>query len=123
MIVPKLHCKPNQPLRTGHYLLWLSGSLLNQLAFANVGVVEELLWFISGSTDSNILNRKGVKIWDKNGSSEFLKSVGLEGREEGDLGPIYGFQWRHFGAQYTNMGGNYSGKPQNPTWNFGLHSL
>lgn len=74
------------------------------------GVVEELLWFISGSTNSNVLHDKGVKIWDAHGSRQYLDSIGLNDREEGDLGKIYGFQWRHYGAEYINMHSNYTGK-------------
>ena len=55
------------------------------------GVVEELLWFIKGQTDSNILAKKKVKIWDANGSREFLDNRGLNHRRVGDLGPVYGF--------------------------------
>ena len=74
------------------------------------GVVEELLWFISGSTNSNILKEKGVKIWEGNSSREFLDSRGLSHYDQGDIGAGYGFQWRHFGAKYTNMYYNYHGK-------------
>ena len=74
------------------------------------GIVEELLWFISGSTNANKLSNKGIHIWDGNGSKEFLRSRGLGHREEGDLGPVYGFQWRHFGAKYTDMHANYKGQ-------------
>lgn len=56
------------------------------------------------------MSRKGVKIWDGNSSREFLDKHGFYDREEGDLGPIYGFQWRHFGAQYENMHTDYEGK-------------
>lgn len=63
------------------------------------GIVEELLWFIKGSTDSGILSSKGVKIWDANGSGR-----------GGDLGPIYGWQWRHYGAEYTTKDDDYTGK-------------
>ncbi len=55
------------------------------------------------------VQEKGVHIWDGNGSREYLDSIGLEGREEGDLGPVYGFQWRHFGAEYSDMHADYSG--------------
>lgn len=72
------------------------------------GVVEELLWFINGSTNAKVLQEKGIHIWDDNASREFLDSIGLSEREEGDLGPVYGFQWRHFGARYTNMHKDYA---------------
>lgn len=71
-------------------------------------VFEELLWFIRGSTDSKILSEKNVRIWDGNGSREFLDSVGLKSRRVGDLGPVYGFQWRHFGAKYIDADTDYS---------------
>ncbi|KAE8668146.1 Bifunctional dihydrofolate reductase-thymidylate synthase [Hibiscus syriacus] len=74
------------------------------------GVVEELLWFISGSTNAKVLQEKGIHIWDGNASREFLDSIGLTGREEGDLGPVYGFQWRYFGARYTDMHADYTGQ-------------
>jgi thymidylate synthase len=74
------------------------------------GIVEELLWFVSGSTDSKLLSAKGVKIWDGNGSKEFLEKRGLKGRREGDLGPVYGFQWRHFGAEYKDCESRYDGQ-------------
>ncbi|XP_043266648.1 thymidylate synthase [Venturia canescens] len=74
------------------------------------GVVEELLWFIKGSTNAKELTDKGVHIWDSNSSRAFLDSCGFNEREEGDLGPIYGFQWRHFGAEYTNMHADYTGQ-------------
>lgn len=73
-------------------------------------VVEELLWFIQGSTDSKKLSEKGVKIWDANGSREFLDSLGFTDRQEGDLGPVYGFQWRHFGAEYRDNYTDYNGQ-------------
>ena len=62
------------------------------------GVVEELLWFLRGDTSVRRLQDKKVRIWDGNaGDSE-------------DLGPIYGFQWRHFGAKYEGCDADYSGK-------------
>ncbi|KAF5343324.1 hypothetical protein D9756_011579 [Leucocoprinus leucothites] len=74
------------------------------------GIVEELLWFVHGLTDSKILSEKGVKIWDGNGSKAFLEGRGLGHRREGDLGPVYGFQWRHFGAEYLDCDADYTGK-------------
>jgi dihydrofolate reductase/thymidylate synthase len=74
------------------------------------GVSEELFWFISGDTNAKTLSDKGIKIWDANGSREYLDKIGLKDREEGDLGPVYGFQWRHFGAKYVDMHTDYTGQ-------------
>lgn len=48
------------------------------------GVAEELLWFVQGCTDANVLKEKNVHIWDANGSKEFLSGLGLGHREEGE---------------------------------------
>ena len=74
------------------------------------GIIEELLWFIKGSTDSNELSKKNVRIWDGNGSREFLDKLGFTSREEGDLGPVYGFQWRFWGADYVDNKTDYTNK-------------
>lgn len=84
--------------------------LLTTKLVAWKAVVEELLWFISGSTNAKDLSAKGVKIWDGNSSREYLDAYGFKDREVGDLGPVYGFQWRHYGAEYTNFNDNYDGK-------------
>lgn len=73
------------------------------------GVAEELLWFVQGNTNANDLAAKDIHIWDGNGSREFLDSRNLPHREVGDLGPVYGFQWRHFGAEYKDMHTDYTG--------------
>lgn len=73
-------------------------------------VIAELLWFISGGMSSLPLSAQGITIWDGNGSRAFLDKVGLGHREEGDLGPVYGFQWRHFGAPYVDAKTDYKGK-------------
>ena len=72
-------------------------------------ILRELIWFINGSTSNKLLNDKKVHIWDQNSSREFLDSRGLD-YEEGDLGPVYGFQWRHFGADYKDCNTDYSGQ-------------
>lgn len=69
--------------------------------------LKELLWFVKGQTSNIVLNDQNVHIWDGNGSKEFLESRGLSHYEEGDLGPIYGFQWRHFNAPYKTMNDDY----------------
>ena len=74
------------------------------------GIVEELLWFIKGSTDSIELEDKGVKIWKGNTSREYLDSIGFHDRQEGDIGPGYGHQWRFWNAPYTDCKADYTGK-------------
>jgi dihydrofolate reductase/thymidylate synthase len=74
------------------------------------GVVEELLWFLRGDTNSKNLVKNGVKIWEPNTSREFLDSMKFYNYEEGDIGPMYGFQWRNFNAEYKGMNENYSGQ-------------
>jgi thymidylate synthase len=63
--------------------------------------LKELLWFIKGETNTKILKDQGVHIWDANTSREFLDSRGLKLYPEGMAGPIYGYQWRNFGANYN----------------------
>lgn len=70
---------------------------------------KELTWFIRGSTSNKELQEQGVKIWNGNASKEFLDSRGLN-YEEGDLGPIYGHQWRHFNGPYVDFNTDYTGK-------------
>jgi len=64
------------------------------------GVIRELLWFIKGDTDARHLEAHNVTIWSGNTSKEFLEKNGLP-YEEGIGGPIYGYQWRNFGQEYT----------------------
>ena len=72
--------------------------------------LKELLWFIKGQTSNKILNDQKVHIWDGNSTKEFMESRHLSHYQEGDLGPIYGYQWRFFNAPYTNCDSDYQGK-------------
>jgi len=60
------------------------------------GIFEELMFFIKGKTDTIELSEKGVKIWEPNTSREFLDKMGFIDRKVGDMGPMYGYQWRNF---------------------------
>lgn len=62
------------------------------------GVVEELAWFLRGSTDAKELIAKNVHIWD--GNSE---------KNNYDCGAVYGFQWRFYGAKYIDCQTDYTG--------------
>ena len=69
--------------------------------------LRELLWFIKGDTSNKNLRSQNVNIWNQNGTRDFLDSRGLYNNDEDDLGPIYGFQWRHFNAKYNNCDSDY----------------
>jgi thymidylate synthase len=63
------------------------------------GIVEELAWFLRGSTDVQELRDRNVHIWDHNTS-----------KYNYDAGPAYGFQWRHSGANYVDCKTDYTGQ-------------
>jgi thymidylate synthase len=58
-------------------------------------IIQELLWFLAGRTDNAWLTERGVTIWNEWATTEQCAKFG---RGEGDLGPVYGHQWRNFGA-------------------------
>jgi thymidylate synthase len=73
------------------------------------GIMEELLFFIRGDTNANHLSDIGIHIWAKNTTREFLDSRGLSWNV-GDMGPMYGFNWRHYGATYRGCDAQYEGQ-------------
>ncbi len=78
-------------------------------------IASELEFFIKGITDKKWLQERNNHIWDEwasplkapYGHTDEAKKRMLEER---DLGPIYGFQWRHFNADYAGCDSDYSGK-------------
>ncbi len=58
-------------------------------------IIQELLWFLAGRTDNAWLTERGVSIWNEWATAEQCAKFG---RGEGELGPVYGHQWRNFGA-------------------------
>lgn len=64
-------------------------------------VIGELLWILAGRTDNQWLNERGVTIWDEWATPDQTAAFG---RPEGQLGPVYGHQWRNFGATLRSDG-------------------
>ncbi|RME73548.1 MAG: thymidylate synthase [Planctomycetota bacterium] len=75
------------------------------VSFRNV--FSELRFFVLGRTDNAWLESRGCRIWAPWASAQWCAKQGLE---PGDLGPIYGFQWRHFGATYRGMHADHTGE-------------
>ena len=73
-------------------------------------IFEELMWFLRGQTDVKILESKKVPVWTPNSTREFLDLQGLQHYREGDVGKSYGFQFRHYGADYFDCETDYTGK-------------
>ena len=78
-------------------------------------VASELEFFIKGLTDKKWLSDRENHIWDEWANPQ-KAAYGHDNKSkekmmaERDLGPIYGFQWRHFNAEYDNYDSNYAGK-------------
>jgi len=77
---------------------------------------SEYQWYLSGSTNVDDLRRisgRDKTVWDDNTSREFLDANGFPDRAEGDIGPSYGWQFRHAGAKYSNES-YLASSPDNP---------
>lgn len=80
----EFNLKQSFPLLTTKKMAWKS-------------IQEELFFFLAGKTNTQELEAKGVKIWQGNTSKEFISRTGLN-YPEGEMGPMYGYQWRNFGG-------------------------
>ena len=115
-----------KPSRTGIDALTIAGAMFEhdmengfpalttkKILFALVA--SELEFFIKGLTDKQWLSDRNNHIWDewanpKKAAYGHDKQSKEKMMAERDLGPIYGFQWRHFNADYDNYDSNYTGK-------------
>jgi thymidylate synthase len=67
-------------------------------------ILIELLWFLRGDTTTEFLEQNKVSIWDEWATAD---QTARFDRKKGDLGPVYGHQWRNFGAT-QNPDGSYN---------------
>ncbi len=112
--------------RTGVEALTIAGAMFEhdmQLGFPLLTtkkmpfkvIATELEFFIKGVTDKKWLQDRNNHIWDEWANPEKAPYGHDEASKqrmfnERDLGPVYGFQWRHFGADYSNYDSSYENK-------------
>jgi dihydrofolate reductase/thymidylate synthase len=73
------------------------------------GIFEELMLFIRGQTNNQILVNKGINVWTANTTREQLDKHNLSNLPVGDMGHSYGFSFRHFGGKYVDCHTDYTG--------------
>jgi len=91
----KFNLQQQIPILTTKFIPWKS-------------CISEFLWFLKGQTDVSLLEKEKVHIWTKHSSRDFLDQRQLQHLQEGDIGAGYGFQWRHFGANYIDCKDTYN---------------
>jgi dihydrofolate reductase/thymidylate synthase len=121
-LLERLLSSESRPDRTGvgtlsafgqHIRFNLTGNIVPVMTTKRMAwktIVKELLWFLRGRPDVTALEEDGVRVWSANSSRSFLDSRGLQRYREGDVGPMYPFVFRHFGARYEGCDANYEGK-------------
>lgn len=104
----------NVLVRLNKHLTWDLNEGFPILTFRQIpfkGVKGELSCFLEGITDKRVYQERGCKYWDYWCNPEKVPYSDKEGmKEERDLGNIYGFNYRHFGAEYKNYDTDYTGK-------------
>jgi thymidylate synthase len=89
-----------------HMSFSLKGGVLPILTTRKISIrvaFFELMFFIRGQTNIEHLPVNDIHIWDANSTREFLDSRNLTNYPVGELGPIYGAQWRHFNSTINNI--------------------